>query len=703
MVFDKTKAMRNAERYLAQGKIQSAIGEYKQVVANDPKDFGTLNMLGDLYTKNSEKKQAVECYSSVAEHYSKQGFAQKAIAIYNKISKLQPGSIAISAKLAELYRFKGAINEARSHYKIVAEHHEAQGQKMEALEIRKEIAALDPTDADIQLSLAAAYLRENQREHAAEALVEAGNRLAKKSDHAAAVDAFVKALDLVPANQKALSGFTASHFALGTPAVAAERIAQTHASDPHNRDVLLFLIDCYFESGNTTEAEKSVVGLVEREPANYPKLVELARIYLKSSDVESASRVMAMASEHLIMAGKAEEFQSLLSEILTLDPENLEGIRQRARLAAWQRDESGMHESLAQLATVAKARESIEDERYALSQLVMIAPHEVNYAERLTEINQQYGYDEAYTADNLFDEQFLRAPKEADPELETFAPVVTPEVPVSEAGAADEQEDHQFADFAIVGSDDVSAVDEPETDDPQDEESRLLREVDSIRFYIDSGYLELAGKAIGELRSEFGERAEVEELVDYLAVQKADQTVETVDVAIEIDSPVEPAASSNNGHSKNAASGFGIEDLRTELGIEESDAAADNDYDTHYHTAVAYQEMGLLDEAIKEFQEAVGLVQPNDPTRRFFHCANLLGHCFMQKSMPNLALKWFQRALETPGLGDEEKQGIWYELALAHEAEGDLENAGRYFEQVYAENIDFRDVSQRVKDIAISR
>ena len=99
MVFDKTKAMRNAERHVAQGKIQSAITEYKQVVANDPKDFGTLNMLGDLYTKNSETKNAVKCYASVAEHYSKQGFAQKAIAVYNKISKIQPGSIEIQPKV----------------------------------------------------------------------------------------------------------------------------------------------------------------------------------------------------------------------------------------------------------------------------------------------------------------------------------------------------------------------------------------------------------------------------------------------------------------------------------------------------------------------------------------------------------------------------------------------------------------------------
>src|SRR3954465_4942805 len=108
MVFDKTKAMRNPERHVDRGKIQSAIGEYKQVVANDPKDFGTLNMLGDMYAKSSETAKAVNCYTAVAEHYGKQGFAQKAIAVYNKISKLQPGSIEISAKLAELYRFKGS-------------------------------------------------------------------------------------------------------------------------------------------------------------------------------------------------------------------------------------------------------------------------------------------------------------------------------------------------------------------------------------------------------------------------------------------------------------------------------------------------------------------------------------------------------------------------------------------------------------------
>ena len=747
MVFDKTKAMRNAERYIAQGKIQSAIAEYKQVVANDPKDFAVLNSLGDMYAKNSEKASAVKCYTSVAEHYSRQGFAQKAIAVYNKISKLQPGSIEISAKLAELYKSKGSVNEARVHYKVVAEHFESKGQKTEALEIRKEIAALDPTDTAIQLSLAAAYVEDHQTEPAVEAFVEAGTRFVKKSDHSSAIDAFEKALDLVASDQKALSGFTQAHFALGTATVAAERLSRILASESHNSDVLLLLIDCHLEAGNTAEAEKAVVSLVEREPSNYPKVIDLARAYVKASDVESAGRMMAMSCEHLLLAGKATEFQSLLDDIHSLDPENLEGIRQRARLAAWQRDEAGMHDSLAELARVAKIKDSVEDERYALSQLVMIAPQELAHAERLYEINQQFGYDEAHAPDNLFDKQFLKA-KQADPQLETFSPAEADTVP--EDAVVDDKA--QFAEFAIVTNDGGELVDDGDDEVDDSDDARLLREVDSIRFYIDSGYLELAEKAIGELRSEFGYGPQIEELSMYLATQKSSEPGETPEAVetvqnIQVESSAEPVETvqnvqvesspapletvqniqlessaapeetvqnihvelsaepkvSTNGHSTNGSSGFGIDDLRSELGIDEPDASSDSDFDTHYHTAVAYQEMGLLDEAIKEYQDAVGLVQPNDPARRFFQCANLIGHCFMQKSMPHLALKWFQRALETPGLGDEEKQGIWYELALAHEAEGDLENAGRYFEQVYAENIDFRDVSQRVKDIAVSR
>jgi tetratricopeptide (TPR) repeat protein len=73
----------------------------------------------------------------------------------------------------------------------------------------------------------------------------------------------------------------------------------------------------------------------------------------------------------------------------------------------------------------------------------------------------------------------------------------------------------------------------------------------------------------------------------------------------------------------------------------------------------------------------------------------------MQNGMAKLALKWYNRALETANLTDDEKQGIWYEIAVAYEADGDTGNAAKYYEQVYAENVDYRNVGERIKNLMV--
>src|SRR5437870_13122250 len=120
-------------------------------------------MLGDLHAKNAERREAVDCYLQVAEHYNTQGFAQKAIAVYNKISRIQPESIEVSAKLAELHKVKGSLSEARSHYTTMAEHYQNNGHPLEALALWQQIALLYPNNSDVCLSRAESYLREGQR------------------------------------------------------------------------------------------------------------------------------------------------------------------------------------------------------------------------------------------------------------------------------------------------------------------------------------------------------------------------------------------------------------------------------------------------------------------------------------------------------------------------------------------------------------
>jgi tetratricopeptide (TPR) repeat protein len=70
----------------------------------------------------------------------------------------------------------------------------------------------------------------------------------------------------------------------------------------------------------------------------------------------------------------------------------------------------------------------------------------------------------------------------------------------------------------------------------------------------------------------------------------------------------------------------------------------------------------------------------------------------MEKQMPNLALMWYKRALEeTKDLTGDEKQALWYELGNAYDKGGDKQKAVEYFEQIYAFDVDYRDVVKRLQ------
>ena len=68
----------------------------------------------------------------------------------------------------------------------------------------------------------------------------------------------------------------------------------------------------------------------------------------------------------------------------------------------------------------------------------------------------------------------------------------------------------------------------------------------------------------------------------------------------------------------------------------------------------------------------------------------------MEKGMPKLAMKWFERGLQAPGRLEEEYQGLRYDLAAAHEAAGDVNEAYRVLSELYAQNAGFRDVASKV-------
>jgi len=89
-------------------------------------------------------------------------------------------------------------------------------------------------------------------------------------------------------------------------------------------------------------------------------------------------------------------------------------------------------------------------------------------------------------------------------------------------------------------------------------------------------------------------------------------------------------------------------------------------------------------------------MQKGVPFRYAMQCCTLLGLAFMDKGQPKIAAVWYQKALETPGLDQETILALRYDLGVAQEVAGDVKGALDSFNNVYAVNIDYRDVAERI-------
>ncbi len=127
-------------------------------------------------------------------------------------------------------------------------------------------------------------------------------------------------------------------------------------------------------------------------------------------------------------------------------------------------------------------------------------------------------------------------------------------------------------------------------------------------------------------------------------------------------------------------------------GIEASLGA--EDVQAHYDLGIAFKEMGLIDEAIGEFQKALR------GTEGRLRTSEALGTCFFEKGQYNVAATVLRRAVETDQSGDEDKIGLLYWLARSEEEQGHSADALTFYQRVFAVDIGFQDVSERVKSLA---
>jgi len=388
--------------------------------------------------------------------------------------------------------------------------------------------------------------------------------------------------------------------------------------------------------------------------------------------------------------------------------------------------------TLERLAEAAEAAGLPDEERYALTQLVRLAPDEPHFLDRL---NQLGGFLEGTAEGAVFLDEPAAVPSfdsfeitgepsaEAKTETLEFEWNSVAEEAPSDASVsfADLNEAEEPAVAETVGQPAEKALEGEEEVKPSSA-GMMRQELESVDFYITQGYSDIAFDTLELLERQFGSHPDIDarrkkleaagqipqakdlEFTDLAVTDSGtkpggDAAAEEIEFGeIVIEQPVSastPAASAGGGIDSGLAEIF--EEFRLEA--EGDSATAHEDYETHYNMATAYKEMDLLDEAIREFQVAAGLTGSADGTPRYFHCCNMLGHCFAQKGMPQAAVTWFKKGLDAPGRNAEESKALKYELGAAYEQMGDLNNAVAAFTDVYGVDIGYRDIGARLESL----
>ncbi|HEY6879903.1 MAG TPA: tetratricopeptide repeat protein [Polyangiales bacterium] len=120
---------------------------------------------------------------------------------------------------------------------------------------------------------------------------------------------------------------------------------------------------------------------------------------------------------------------------------------------------------------------------------------------------------------------------------------------------------------------------------------------------------------------------------------------------------------------------------------------APDDSETHFDLGIAYKEMGLIDDAVNEFALAA------KSKKRACTALTMIGSCHLERGQPELAIEYFQRALEAEGAGAAEELALNYEIGNARDLMGDPERALAAFELVAARDRNYRGVSARLDQI----
>ena len=118
-----------------------------------------------------------------------------------------------------------------------------------------------------------------------------------------------------------------------------------------------------------------------------------------------------------------------------------------------------------------------------------------------------------------------------------------------------------------------------------------------------------------------------------------------------------------------------------------------DDAQSHYDLGVAYKEMGLLEDAVREFEVAA-----RDQKRECI-CRLMIGMIQIERGNINEAIDAFMRGLKAKVRTPEQEMVLEFEVAACYETKRMTAKALEFYQKVARRDATYRDVSERIRKL----
>jgi tetratricopeptide (TPR) repeat protein len=377
------KVKQDADKFEKAGKLDQAITLYRQLVEDNPRDWNTINKIGDLYAKLNKIKEASGEYAKVADFYARDGFLLKAIAIWKKINKLDPTVLDPYVNLADLYGKQGLMMEAKSQYQIVVDEYVKRNKMREAGDVLKKMAEIDPADLKVRSRLADLYTREGNSAKAVEEHIAIAEELNKKGHLAEAVQVLEKGLKIDSKSHRLRLELGRIHLVQKNHERAAHFLEEAVQQSPNDPKILVRLGEAYLGAKKIEEAEAIFKRLLELEPNDQESRIQMGRVYLMQGQFEKSFDEFQPIVDKLLERRDGEKAAALLQQIVQKNPQHVRTLQKLVDIYRMLQKEAAVTQTYSQLTEAFINHGQYEQAAAVLEVLVSLEPQNQQHKAKL--------------------------------------------------------------------------------------------------------------------------------------------------------------------------------------------------------------------------------------------------------------------------------------------------------------------------------